>query len=89
MPPFNTLQLLPPHFFHLEGIAAALAIIGSAISFIKWAYRSMRTLDTTTGFVKSMATNHLPHIYDRLSRIDDRVGLDRIKEPPINFADGQ
>lgn len=64
-------------------IAAAIGTAGRyAFAAMRWAYGWLRNIDVMAQFVRTMHTNHLPHIYKRLGRIDDRLGLPR-EDPPV------
>jgi hypothetical protein len=55
--------------------------------FVRWLYRRVRNDEITRAFVHDMATNHLPHIYERLERLCDQQGVDRASAPPIRWLD--
>lgn len=73
------------HFFHVEGVAAALAILGSAWAAISWLLSARDESRANRRFVKDVGTNHLPHVYDRLGRIDHKLGLKYVQPPPVQF----
>lgn len=75
------------HFFHIEGVAAALAIIGSVYSFIRWLNDGVGEFKDNRKFVRDMGTNHLPHIYAELTHISYRLGEEPKPQPPIKFVD--
>jgi len=52
------------------------------VLFLRWLYRRVRNDELMRAFVRDMATNHLPHIYDRLEQICDQQGIDRSKPAP-------
>lgn len=53
---------------------------------LKTIYHWVRNIDMMVSFVSDVATNHLPHIYKRLSAIDNRLGeLGMQKSPPMVF----
>ncbi len=65
-------------------------VLTSAVQFVlflRWLYRRIRNDEITRAFVRDMATNHLPHIYDRLEKICDQQGIDRAPAPPIRWLD--
>lgn len=70
---------------------STLAIVGATVAqfalFLRWLYRRIRNEELTRAFVADMATNHLPHIYDLLSRLCDQQGIDRPPSPPIRWLD--
>jgi hypothetical protein len=57
------------------------------VLFVRWLYRRIRNDELTRAFVEDMATNHLPHIYDRLERLCDEQGIERDPSPPIRWVD--
>lgn len=68
-------------------ITACLAVIGAAIAVIRRAYRRMRDDDVQRVFVKDMATNHLPHIYDALKKLCENQGIELTNPPPIKWIE--
>jgi len=75
------------HFFHIEGVAAALAILGTFAGIVRCLYHGISAFQSQSRFVQDMATNHLPHIYERLGPIDFHVGIEPKQPPPIKFSD--
>lgn len=58
------------------------------VLFVRWIYRRIRNDQLHRAFVRDMATNHLPHIYDRLEKICDQQGIERsAPPPPIRWLD--
>lgn len=72
--------------YYLLGI---LAVLGA---FLRWAipaaYRFVRNVDLSARFVQEIGSNHLPHIYHRLDRIDQSLGIIHEDHPNIGFTDG-
>jgi len=68
-------------------LPVAFASIVQLALFLRWLYRRVRNDEITRAFVQDMATNHLPHIYDRLERLCDQQGIDRAAAPPIRWLD--
>ena len=65
-----------------------LASIVQLVLFLRWLYRRIRNEELVRAFVKDMATNHLPHIYNLLEKICDQQGIERRKPaPPIRWVD--
>lgn len=73
------------HFFHVEGVAAALAIAAQTIATIIWLMNKRDESRANRRFVRDMGTNHLPHIYQRLGAIDYRMGIEPVQPPSIQF----
>lgn len=69
-------------FLDPRWLTAAIASAVQLLLFLRWLYRHIRNEEITHAFVKDMATNHLPHIYDLLEKICDQQGIDRQKPPP-------
>ncbi len=78
---------LTNHFFHIEGVAAALAILGFFWGIVRWLYHGISAFQSQSKFVQDMGTNHLPHIYERLGQIDYHLGIEPKQPPPIKFTD--
>lgn len=70
------------HFFHLEGIAAALAIIAFAWAVLKWVVEAVATLRNTSKVVAYLYTNHIPHLENGIRRICAKMGIDYEEPPP-------
>ncbi len=60
----------------------ALTFAIQFVLFLRWIYRRIRNDELTRAFVRDMATNHLPHIYERLEKICDQQGIERTPPPP-------
>jgi len=71
-------------FLNAGWLTFALTFAIQFVVFLRWIYRRIRNDEITRVFVHDMATNHLPHIYDRL----DQQGIERAKpSPPIRWLD--
>jgi hypothetical protein len=58
------------------------------VLFLRWIYRRIRNDEITRAFVRDMATNHLPHIYERLEQLCERQGIaPSPMPPPIRYLD--
>jgi hypothetical protein len=55
--------------------------------FVRWLYRRVRNDELTRAFVHDMATNHLPHIYERLEKLCEQQGIESAPLPPIRWVD--
>ena len=51
--------------------------------FLRWLYRRVRNNEIMRAFAHDIATNHLPHIYERLERLREEQGIERSPLPPI------
>jgi len=76
-------SLLNPYWW-----AVALPSLVQLALFLRWLYRRVRNDEIMRAFVHDIATNHLPHIYERLEKICDQQGIERPKpSPPIRWLD--
>lgn len=63
----------------------AFSSIVQLVVFLRWIYRRVRNDEITRAFVEDMATNHLPHIYEVLTKLCDQKGIERSPLPPIRW----
>ncbi|HXJ17937.1 MAG TPA: hypothetical protein VNM68_12165 [Candidatus Polarisedimenticolia bacterium] len=68
-------------------LTVALSSVVQLVLFLRWLYRRIRNDEIMRTFVRDMATNHLPHIYERLSKLCDQQGIERSPLPPIRWID--
>jgi hypothetical protein len=71
-----------PHWWTL-----AFSCIVQLVLFARWLYRRIRNDELLRAFVHDMATNHLPHIYERLEKLCEQQGIERSPLPPIRWLD--
>jgi len=64
-----------------------LVFLVQLVLFLRWVYRRIRNDELMRAFVRDMATNHLPHIYDRLDKLCEQQGIERTPLPPIRSLD--
>jgi hypothetical protein len=57
------------------------------VLFLRWLHRRMRNDEITRAFVRDIATNHLPHIYNALQKIAAQQGIDLDETPLVQFVD--
>lgn len=55
--------------------------------FLRWLYRRIRNDEVNRAFVHDMATNHLPHIYDLLTKLCEKQGIRTHALPPIRWVE--
>ena len=55
--------------------------------FIRWLHRRMRDDEIRRAFVRDMALNHLPHIYQALRQIAAHLQIDLKEPPPVQFLE--
>ncbi len=70
--------------------AILAAIVSGAVQFavfFRWLHRRMRNDEIAHAFIRDIATNHLPHIYDALHKIAQRQGIKLDKTPLVHFVD--
>jgi hypothetical protein len=73
------------HWLSLLGAAATT--LAQFLVFLRWLHRRMRDDEITRAFVRDVATNHLPHIYQALRQIAAGQGI-ALEEPPLlRFVD--
>lgn len=72
-------------------ILAILTVVASAavqlVVFLRWLHRRMRDDAIHRQFVRDMATNHLPHIYEALHKIAAKQNIQLTLPPNIRFID--
>jgi hypothetical protein len=68
-------------------LTVALSSVVQLALFLRWLYRRIRNDEIMRAFVRDMATNHLPHIYERLEKLCDQQGIERSPLPPIRWID--
>jgi hypothetical protein len=57
------------------------------VLFLRWLHRRMRNDEITRAFVRDIATNHLPHIYNALQKIAAEQGITLDETPLVQFVD--
>jgi len=57
------------------------------VIFLRWLHRRMRNDEITRAFVRDIATNHLPHIYNALQKIAAEQGITLDETPLVQFVD--
>jgi len=72
---------------HPYWLTIAFATAVQLSLFLRWLYRRIRNDEIMRAFVEDMATNHLPHIYERLEKLCERQGIERSPLPPIRWID--
>ena len=72
---------------HWYGILTAMASAGvQFVLFLRWLHRRMRDDEITRAFVRDVAENHLPHIYNALRKIAAQQGIDLDETPLVQFV---
>ena len=76
---------MPAHWY---GILTALVSVGVQFAlFLRWLHRRMRNDEIVRAFVRDIATNHLPHIYNALQKIAAHQGIELDETPLVRFVD--
>ena len=70
-----------------HALAVAIPFLLQLIVFLRWLHRRMRDDEIHRAFVRDVATNHLPHIYDALYRIAEQQGIKLGLPPMVRFVD--
>src|SRR5882757_2354609 len=71
----------------LSWLTAIIPIVVQFVIFLRWLHRRMRNDEITRAFVRDIATNHLPHIYNALQKIAAQQGIDLDETPLVQFVD--
>jgi hypothetical protein len=64
----------------------AIGGVGLVLVLIRNLYTWFRDFDNTQRFASDMALIHLPHIYDCLGKIADKMEITLERVPPVNFS---
>jgi hypothetical protein len=62
-------------------------VLAQLVLFLRWLHRRMRNDEITRSFVRDIATNHLPHIYNALQKIAAQQGIELDETPLVRFVD--
>jgi hypothetical protein len=74
-----------PHGF--TWLTALIPVAVQFVVFLRWLHRRMRNEEINRAFVRDIATNHLPHIYNALQQIASRQGIKLDETPLVRFVD--
>jgi hypothetical protein len=70
------------------GLLIALApVLVQFVLFLRWLHRRMRDDEIARAFVRDVAANHLPHIYNALQKIAVAQGIELDETPLVRFLD--
>jgi hypothetical protein len=72
---------------NLTWLTAVVPIAVQFVVFLRWLHRRMRNDEITRAFVRDIATNHLPHIYNALQKIAAEQGITLDETPLVQFVD--
>jgi hypothetical protein len=76
---------MPTHWFALLSVAATSSI--QLVVFLRWLHRRMRDDEVNRQFIRDVARNHLPHIYEGLHKIAAKQGILLNLPPNVRFID--
>jgi len=68
-------------------IAVVVPALVQFALFLRWLHRRIRDDEIQRVFVRDVATNHLPHLYDALRRIANHMLVELPDPPPLRFID--
>lgn len=68
-------------------LATLVPVLVQFVVFLRWLHRRMRNDEITRAFVRDIATNHLPHIYNALQKIAAQQGITLDETPLVQFVD--
>jgi len=68
-------------------LATLVPVAVQFVIFLRWLHRRMRNDEITRAFVRDIATNHLPHIYNALQKIAAQQGITLDETPMVQFVD--
>jgi len=71
----------------ISWLTAFVPVVVQFVIFLRWLHRRMRNEEITRAFVRDIATNHLPHIYNALQKIAMQQGIDLDETPMVQFVD--
>jgi hypothetical protein len=84
------MQMLVPGFgssIDTGWFAVLIPVAVQFVIFLRWLHRRMRNDEITRAFVRDIATNHLPHIYNALQKIAAEQGITLDETPLVQFVD--
>jgi len=76
---------MPAHWYAI--LTAVVSASVQFVLFLRWLHRRMRSDEITRAFVRDIATNHLPHIYNALQKIAAQQGIELDDTPLVRFVD--
>jgi hypothetical protein len=71
----------------LTWLTTIIPVVVQFVIFLRWLHRRMRNDEITRAFVRDIATNHLPHIYNALQKIAVQQGIELDDTPLVQFVD--
>ncbi len=77
--------MTPAHWYAI--LTAVVSVGVQFVLFLRWLHRRMRNDEIMRAFVRDIATNHLPHIYNALQKIAAQQGITLDETPMVRFLD--
>jgi len=71
----------------ISWLTAFVPVVVQFVIFLRWLHRRVRNDEITRAFVRDIATNHLPHIYNALQKIAMQQGIELDETPIVQFVD--
>ena len=75
------------HPFSSSFLGVLVPVLVQFVLFLRWLHRRMRNDEIARAFVRDIATNHLPHIYNALQKIAAQQGIELDETPLVRFVD--
>jgi len=75
------------HPFLSSFLGVLVPVLVQFVLFLRWLHRRMRNDEIARAFVRDIATNHLPHIYNALQKIAAQQGIELDETPLVRFVD--
>ncbi len=75
------------HPFSSSFLGVLVPVLLQLVLFLRWLHRRMRNDEIARAFVRDIATNHLPHIYNALQKIAAQQGIELDETPLVRFVD--
>ena len=83
--PFHNFIFAQPTLIGL--LTTLLPVIVQFALFLRWLHRRMRDDEINRAFLRDLALDHLPHIYEALQNICDQQGIKLSPTPVLRYAD--
>jgi hypothetical protein len=68
-------------------LTAIVSVGVQFVLFLRWLDRRMRNDEISRAFIRDIATNHLPHIYNALQKIAAQQGIELDETLLVRFVD--
>jgi hypothetical protein len=74
-------------FLDPYGLTVGLGLLVQLVLFLRWLYGRIRNDELMRVFVRDMAVNHLPHIYQAQRKLCEKLRIELPPDPPILWID--